>query len=112
MAADARPPQVLSPAAMTEAVMQALPETDPANTTLDEFCKERARLETRPSRRASTLRNLPRVDAWRAGRAASPRRAGWRVVSGCPRPAWIALPRTCPGRCRPRWRSRDLRRSA
>ena len=63
MAANAGPSQVLSPAALTEAVMRVLPETDLANTTLDEFCRRRTRLETRPSRRASTLRNLPRADA-------------------------------------------------
>eukprot|EP00959_Pyramimonas_sp_CCMP1952_P001930 39739-Pyramimonas_sp.AAC.1 len=97
MAANAGPSQVLSPAALTEAAMQVLPETDAANTTLDQFCKRRTRLETHTSRRASTLRILPRVDARRAGGAASPRRAGWLVISGCPRLAWIALPRTFPG---------------
>ena len=67
---------MLTPAALTEAVMQVLPETEPANASLGDFYKRRTRLETRPSCRASALRNLPNVNARHAGRVASPRQAG------------------------------------
>ena len=67
---------MLTPAALTEAVMQVLPETEPANASLGEFCKRRTRLETRPFCRASALRDLPNVNARHGARAASPRQAG------------------------------------
>ena len=76
LAAHAGSSQVLTPAALTEAVMQVLPVTEPANASLGEICKRRPRLETRPSCRASALRDLPNVNARHGGTAASPRQEG------------------------------------